>query len=98
MTPIVNKVGLTKMPTTQQHLQNVIESAVGPVSTMVTGAAATGTIAVWATQAQQSLHAGAQTAIDLSAYAALIWFAVQIVCKIYVTFFKKEAPGHDVEE
>ena len=80
------------MPTPQHHIQNAIETIVSPAATAIGGAAATGSVAAWATHFRDGLHENAQTAIDLSAYFAALWFVVQIFCKIYVTFFKKRAP------
>lgn len=81
------------MPNVQHHLQNAVDAIISPAATAVSATAASGTVVMWATNWRESVHANAQTAVDLGAYMACLWFAVQIVCKLYATFLSKGRNG-----
>jgi hypothetical protein len=57
-------------------------------ATVIGGATATTSVAIWATSFRETLHANVQVFVDIGAYIAPFWLLIQIGCLLHVTFFK----------
>ncbi|WP_424363616.1 hypothetical protein [Methylocystis parvus] len=75
------------MPNMQQHFSNAAQALTTPIAETI-GAGVAGGVAA-GTYWRDMFHQGAGLAADAGYYLAAFWVLVQIVAKIYVTWWRR---------